>query len=184
MLASDCRTAGHTFVMTSRRPHRDAMAMPSTASDTAMTTSSLLLLGSENPLPPPRPAQAKKRNSSTMWTIAAGDDVEAHARHRFGRRHAGLLQVAHVEGHAADVGRRHPVDERRGELDLHRRDERQVLGRPHRSCRRRGDVREARHDDAGGDPSPVGGTRALARCRRRWPVGAAGSRRRRSAWRS
>ncbi len=68
MLASDCLTAGTTWADTSRRPRRVAMARPNSASTTAMTTSSLLLLGIENVLPL-RPAQAKNTNSRTMWTI-------------------------------------------------------------------------------------------------------------------
>src|SRR5215216_1155526 len=42
------------------------MTIPSTARTTATTTSSLLLLGIENPAPL-RPAQAKNTTSSTMW---------------------------------------------------------------------------------------------------------------------
>ncbi len=68
-LASDCLSAGTTRVVTRRRPCRVAMARPTRASTTAMTTSSRLLLGNEKPLPP-RPAQAKNTISSTMWTIA------------------------------------------------------------------------------------------------------------------
>ena len=67
-LTNDCLTAGTTCAETRRRPRRVAMAMPSSASTTAMTTSSRLLLGIEKPLPL-RPAQAKNTNSRTMWTM-------------------------------------------------------------------------------------------------------------------
>ena len=84
-----------------------------------MATSSLLLPGIENPAASPWPAHARKTTSSTDVDDAAGDDVEADAGDRFGRRDPGLLHVADVERHPADVGRRHAVDERRRQGDLH-----------------------------------------------------------------
>ena len=83
-------------------------------------------------------------------------DVEADPGHRFGGRDAGLLQVAHVERHAADVRGRDPVDERRRQLRLRRRHERQRLGTPPVEADRRRDVGETRHHDGNGEPRPVG----------------------------
>ena len=67
MLASDCLTPPSTCTRRRWRPRRVAATMPIRASTTAMTTSSLLLLGSANPAPS-WPAQAKKTISSTMCT--------------------------------------------------------------------------------------------------------------------
>ena len=93
--------------------------MPTTASTTAMTTSSLLLLGSENPAPA-LAGPGEEDDQQHDVDDAAGEDVEPDAGHRLRRRDARLLQVAHVERHPADVGRRDPVDERRGQLGLRR----------------------------------------------------------------
>ena len=70
MLDTDCRAQRMTWVRTSRRPFVVASTMPTMASTTAMTTSSLLLAGILKPLPPPWPAQAKNTNSSTRCTMA------------------------------------------------------------------------------------------------------------------
>ena len=53
-----------------RRPHLVAMAMPITASTTAMATSTLLSLGILKLLVSLCPAHATNTKSSTMWTIA------------------------------------------------------------------------------------------------------------------
>ena len=107
MLASDCLTAGTTWADTSRRPRRVAMARPNSASTTAMTTSSRLLLGIENAAAAPsRPGEEHEQQDDV--DDPAGDDVEADAGDRLGRRDTGLLQVAHVERHAADVRRASP----------------------------------------------------------------------------
>ncbi len=101
-----------------------------------------------------------------------------------GRRDPRLLQVSDVERHAADVGRRHPVDERRRQLDLDRRGERQALAarrRPSRPQPTRMSARTSRSHRRASPSWPSGAPRS---CRRRWPAAAAGSRTRRSGWRS
>ena len=115
---------------------------------------------------------------------ATGEDVETDAGDRLSRRHAGLLQVAHVEGHAADVRRRHPVDEGRGQLGQDGRHERQPLRHATGHADTGRHVRQARHHDARRRAIPSWPSGSPRCCRRRWRAGAAGSRRRRSAWRS
>ena len=86
----------------------------------------------------------------------AGHHVQAHAGDRGAGIDPGLLHEADVERHAADVGGGDPVDERRGELGHHRRDERQALG--HATCHpdRGGHIGQPGHHDAHGHPCPVG----------------------------
>ena len=68
MLRHDRLRNPSTVVRITRRPFRVANTIPRSASTTARTTSTLLLDGIENPVPPPRPAHARKATSSTTWT--------------------------------------------------------------------------------------------------------------------
>ena len=69
MLRHDRLMNPTTVVRITRLPLRVANTIPRSASATARTTSTLLVDGMENPVPPPRPAQARKATISTTWTM-------------------------------------------------------------------------------------------------------------------
>ena len=81
--------------------------MPTTASTTAMTASSLLLAGTWNPLVL-CPAQAKKTNSSTMCTTPPATTFRPMPVTASAGSTPRLLHEADVQRHATDVGRASP----------------------------------------------------------------------------
>ena len=103
------------------RPHRVASTTPDERQHHGdRRRAACCWLGIENPPTPLCPAQAKNTTSSPMWTTPPATTLRPDPGHGLGRRDPGLLHEAHVERHAADVGRRHPVDERRRQRDLAR----------------------------------------------------------------
>ena len=88
----------------------------------------------------------------------AGDRVEPHARRGDRSIHARLLQVPHVECHAAHARGREVARERRGDLRQQRRDGAQARGHRAAHAERGADVGQRREQHDERNPAPLGGT--------------------------
>ncbi len=89
-LARDDRTEGSSLLTANRRPWRVIMTRPATAATTARITSSVLLDGSLNARPRPRPAQLKKTTSRIAWTMTPASALTPTAVDARGRLDAGI----------------------------------------------------------------------------------------------